>query len=47
MSAYIVTIVDGQRRRHRYTAIAHNWFEAWKSAADVFGIARLIMVRPK
>lgn len=46
MNIYTVTTIDQQRKRHRYTAIARNWFEAWREASELYGIARLVMVKP-
>lgn len=46
MSIYTVITIDRQRKRHNYTAIARNWYEAWLEASNLYGIARLIMAKP-
>lgn len=46
MNIYTVTTIDRQRNRHRYVALARNWFEAWMEASNLYGIARLIKVQP-
>jgi type II secretory pathway component PulL len=46
MSAYHVTVIDRQRRRHRYVAIAKCWYDAWLAAANEYGLAALVMVKP-
>lgn len=46
MGIYTVTTVERSGKRHRYTAIARNWFEAWREASNIYGIARRVMVKP-
>lgn len=46
MSAYIVTVIDRHRKRHRYPVIARCWYDALKTAANEYGIACLVMVKP-
>jgi hypothetical protein len=46
MNTYTVTVIDRQRRRHRFTAIARCWFDAWRTAANEYGIACLVTVKP-
>lgn len=46
MSTYTVTVVDRHHRRHSYPMIATGWYECWKDAANRFGIACLVMVKP-
>jgi hypothetical protein len=46
MHPYTITVIDRQRKRHRYTAIARCWFDAWKQAANQYGLAALVMVKP-
>jgi type II secretory pathway component PulL len=46
MKAYTVTVIDRHRKRHRYVAIAKCWHAAWLQAANEFGIAALVMVKP-
>ena len=45
MRPYKVTVVK-HGKRHSYNAIAESWYEAWVAAAEEFGIAALVTVRP-
>lgn len=47
MNIYTVTTIERGGKRHRHTAIARNWFEAWREASELYGIARLICVKPR
>ena len=46
MSAYNVTVIDSHRKRHHYVVIAKCWHEAWLTAANEYGLAALVMVKP-
>lgn len=46
MHPYHVTVIDRQRKRHRHVAIARCWFDAWLQAANQYGLAALVMVKP-
>lgn len=46
MKPYIVTVIDRNRKRHRYIAIANRWIDAWIEAANTHGIVALLNVKP-
>ena len=46
MTLYNITVIDRRRKRHHYLANARCWFDAWREAANTYGIACLVMVRP-
>lgn len=43
---YVVTVVDSNRKRSRHLTFASCWYEAWKWAANTYGINRLLKVKP-
>lgn len=43
---YSVITIDRRHKRHRDTVIAQSWFEAWKTAINLHGLARTILVKP-
>jgi type II secretory pathway component PulL len=46
MHPYKITVIDRRRKRHSYVALAACWLEAWRNAANEFGIAALVVVKP-
>lgn len=46
MKTYTVTVIDRRRKRTRYIAIARCWYDAWLTAANEYGLAALVMVKP-
>lgn len=46
MRSFRVTVVDRNRHRTRYLAIARSWHDAWRAAANELGLVALISVRP-
>jgi len=46
MNTYRITIIDRHRKRHQHTAIAKCWHEAWLQAANEYGLAALVLVKP-
>jgi type II secretory pathway component PulL len=46
MKTYTVTVIDRHRKRHRFVAIARCWHDAWLTAANEYGLAALVMVKP-
>lgn len=45
MNTYTAIYRDRHHRR-RQTILADSWFAAWKIAANIYGLAILISVRP-
>lgn len=46
MKPYTVTVIDRRHKRTRYVAIARCWYDAWLAAANEYGLACLVMVKP-
>lgn len=46
MNSYIVTVIDRNHKRHRFNALARCWYDAWLTAANEYGLACLVMVKP-
>lgn len=46
MNIFTVVVIDRNHKRHRFVALARCWYDAWKNAANEYGIACLIMVKP-
>lgn len=46
MTPFTVVVIDRNRKRHRFVALARCWYDAWKTATSEYGIAALVMVKP-